>query len=45
LTTPQYMFIVGIFLIGACLSFSAREPRVRRTDLPRASKATAAPSH
>lgn len=44
LTVPRYLFVVGILLVGACLSFSARQPRVSRTDLPPASR-TAAVSH
>ena len=39
LAMPHYMFFVGIFLVGACLSFSARQARVPRTDLPPASRA------
>ena len=37
-TLPRYMFLVGILLIGACLSFSARQTTVPGTDLPPASR-------
>jgi hypothetical protein len=33
LAMPHYMFLVGILLIGSCLSFSARQSDVPRTDL------------
>jgi Na+/melibiose symporter-like transporter len=35
---PHYMLLVGIFLIGACLSFSARQSRVLGTELPPVSR-------
>jgi lysylphosphatidylglycerol synthetase-like protein (DUF2156 family) len=43
LAMPRYMFFVGIFLIGACLSFSARQSRVPRTERPPASRAVTIP--
>jgi predicted ABC-type sugar transport system permease subunit len=43
LAIPRYLFVVGIFLIGACLSFSARESGVPRAERPPASKAAAIP--
>ncbi len=41
LTVPHYMFVVGILLIGACVSFSARQPSRTRTDLPPGSRTAA----
>lgn len=38
LTMPRYMFLVGVFLIGACLSFSARQSRVLEPELPPVSR-------
>ncbi len=37
-TLPRYMFLVGILLIGACLSFSARRTTVQGPDLPPVSR-------
>jgi len=41
LTVPHYLFFVGILLIGACLSFSARQPSVSRIDPAPALRTTA----
>ena len=41
LAMPHYMFLVGIFLIGACLSFSARRSGVPITHLPPSSRTAA----